>query len=284
MVGGSCLCGDIVYEIEGQFQYMAHCHCSMCRKIHGSAFATYVGAPTEGFRWVSGEDRMTKYPSSPGFERAFCSTCGSVVPSPDEKTQLSFVPAGNLEEDCVVRPEAHIFVASKAPWYTITDNLPQFDEYPPGMDMETVSLSDRSGKKEGAVSGSCLCGAVAFEYEGAPKFMMNCHCSRCRRVKGAAHASNVFVDPATFRWTKGENEVVSYKLPEAERFGNAFCRICGSSVPRHAAGAPAVNVPAGSLDDAPGVAPRAHIYIGSKASWFEPTDDVPCFEEMPPPP
>ena len=281
MVRGSCLCGDIVYEIEGEFQDMSHCHCSMCRKMHGTAFATYVGIPSEGLRWVSGEDRATRYESSPGFIRAFCSSCGSVVPSPSKGESVMYVAAGNLEGDCGVRPEVHIFAKSKASWYTITDALPQFDEYPPDDDSPTVPQAPRSAGRDGVVGGSCLCGGVAFEYEGKPKMMMNCHCTRCRRAKSAAHASNVFVDPANFRWLKGEDQVVSYKLPEAERFGHAFCRTCGSSVARLAPGAPVVNIPAGALDDDPGIRPGAHIYVASKAPWFELTDDLPRYDEMP---
>ena len=203
MVRGSCLCGGIVYEIEGELQDMVHCHCSMCRKIHGSAFATYVHAPTGGFRWVRGEDRITRYESSPGFVRAFCSTCGSVTPTPNQDKQAAFLPAGNLAQDCGVRPQAHIFADSKASWYRITDDLPRFDEYPSGYSQPTVEQAPRNAGREGVVGGSCLCGALAFEYEGEPKMMMNCHCSRCRLAKSAAHASNVFVEPASFRWVSG---------------------------------------------------------------------------------
>ena len=79
-----------------------------------------------------------------------------------------------------------------------------------------------------------------------------------------------------------EDEVLTYKLPEAERFGSAFCRTCGSPVARRASGAPVVNIPAGGLDDDPGARPGAHIYVASKAPWFELTDELPRFEETPP--
>ncbi len=281
MVRGSCLCGDVVYELEGEFQHMSHCHCSMCRKSHGTAFATYVASPARGLRWICGEDRIARYESSPGFGRAFCSTCGSGAPVPDPGGAMVFTPAGNLLEDCGVRPEAHIFVASKAVWYPITDELPRFAEYPPGSGLPSVGQVPRSAGRQGAVGGSCLCGAVAFEYEGEPKMMMNCHCSRCRRAKSAAHASNVFFAPQALRWVKGEDRIVSYALPGAQRFGNAFCGICGSPVARQSPGAPLVNVPAGALDDDPGIRARAHIYVASKAPWFEFTDGLPRHEEMP---
>ena len=77
MVKGSCLCGGVHYEIDGEVSLMANCHCSMCRKHHGAAFATYVGVDTADFRWVKGEDLVARYRSSPGLERGFCRTGGS---------------------------------------------------------------------------------------------------------------------------------------------------------------------------------------------------------------
>jgi hypothetical protein len=283
MIKGRCLCGDVEFEIDGPLGTMSHCHCSMCRKEHGSALATYVDAPAQGYRITKGEDKIHSYKSSAdrALHRSFCSTCGSVVPGkPEEGQDKVFVPAGLLEGDVDVKPAAHIFVASKAGWYEITDGLPQFDAYPPGYG-EAVETKRHTEPHEGAVEGSCLCGAVTFEYTGTPEFMMNCHCSRCRRTKGAAHASNVFVKSENFAWTKGEEHVVNYKLPEAKSFGHAFCDTCGSSLPRFSPGTGFMNIPAGALDDDPGIRPRGHIFVGSKASWFEPSDDLPKFEEMP---
>jgi len=132
MVKGSCLCGGAQYEIRGEIKLMAHCHCSMCRKHHGAAFATYVGVDTAEFRWVKGEDLLVHYQSSPGHTRAFCRICGSSLPDPDPGATNFYLPAGTLDDDPGARPAAHIFVGSKAPWFEITDQLPQFDEYPPG--------------------------------------------------------------------------------------------------------------------------------------------------------
>ncbi|MEJ2131192.1 MAG: GFA family protein, partial [Gammaproteobacteria bacterium] len=248
MVRGSCLCGDIAYAVDGPFEGMSHCHCSMCRKFHGSAFATYANVAGEHFRWLQGEDEIARYASSPGGERAFCARCGSAVPIVVGDGQAAFVPAGNLEEDPGVRPGAHIFVASKAPWYEITDRLERFDAYPPSIDAPGIEREARTAPTEGAVGGSCLCGEVAFEFEGEPLRMVNCHCSRCRKGRSAAHASNLFVDAAGFRWLSGEGHVKRYKLPEAERFTVAFCERCGSDVPRVTAGAARIGIPAGCLD------------------------------------
>jgi len=130
MLKGSCLCSGVSYEIDGEAGLMAHCYCSMCRKQHGTSFATYVGVKASDFRWVRGEELVASYQSSPGLKRGFCRTCGSNLPVPDPAEETFFIPAGTLDDDPGVRPAAHIFVASKAPWVEITDDLPQFDGYP----------------------------------------------------------------------------------------------------------------------------------------------------------
>ena len=81
MVKGSCFCGTVRYEVSGPFNSMMNCHCSMCRKHHGTAFATYVSAPIDSFRWVSGEDSILAYKSSEQGVRNSCKVCGSAVPS-----------------------------------------------------------------------------------------------------------------------------------------------------------------------------------------------------------
>jgi hypothetical protein len=139
MVKGSCLCGGVRYEIDGKIDPMAHCYCSMCRKQHGASFGTYVGVNASDFRWVQGEELLTRYQSSPGVQRGFCRTCGSGLPVPEPGAQQFFVPAGTLDDDPGARPAAHIFVGSKAPWVEIRDDLPQFDGYPPGFGPEGES-------------------------------------------------------------------------------------------------------------------------------------------------
>src|SRR5258705_10729774 len=74
---GSCLCGEVAYEIEGPFEHAHHCHCSYCRKFHGTPYATGALAPR---RWLRGERSIARYESSPGFHRWFCSRCGSPLP------------------------------------------------------------------------------------------------------------------------------------------------------------------------------------------------------------
>ena len=132
------------------------------------------------------------------------------------------------------------------------------------------------------IKGSCLCGAVAFEATD-PIELRNCHCSRCRKARGAAFAANMFVPTGSFRWIRGEDLVIVYRLPNAQRFGNSFCRICGSPMPRALPTRDVVLIPAGALDDDPKIRTSSHIYVGSKAPWHEITDDLPQRPEGPPP-
>ena len=125
---GSCLCGSVQYELDGPFEVMSHCHCSMCRKHHGAAFATFVTVPLTSFRWVAGEDALSTYQSSAYGKRTFCSKCGSVMPVVEADTGIAFCPAGNLDGELGIQPQSHRFVGSKASWHTITDTFPQHEE------------------------------------------------------------------------------------------------------------------------------------------------------------
>jgi hypothetical protein len=277
MVRGSCLCRGVAWEYAGDPIQMLHCHCSMCRKAHGSAFATWLSVPGDGFRWLRGQELVRQYESSPGFLRSFCSRCGSAVAVPGG--ERAFMPAGCLDDDPGMRPQAHIFVASMAPWHEIADALPRFDAFPTGSRGAVQFRTPEPPEREGAVRGSCLCGGVSFEIEGELSLMINCHCSRCRKARSAAHATNLFAPAAGFRWIRGEELIDAFKVPDSQRFTHGFCRVCGSSVPR--GGAEMVGVPAGTLDGDPGARERLHIFCGSKAPWYEIADDLPQHEEAP---
>ena len=133
--------------------------------------------------------------------------------------------------------------------------------------------------KPDRIEGSCLCGEVRYELSQTPVWSHNCHCTRCRKVRGAPFASNAFVSLEAFAWSKGSEHVRSYKLPEAERFTHVFCGLCGSSLPFENQARGVAVVPMGSLDTELSDAPRAHIFVGSKAPWFEITDSLPQHPE-----
>jgi hypothetical protein len=125
------------------------------------------------------------------------------------------------------------------------------------------------------MTGSCLCGVVRYELTENPVWAHNCHCSRCRKAGGAAFASNLLVAREGLRFSQGEDQLQSYRPPDAERFTHAFCRRCGSSLPWVNEGRGVAVVPMGSLDEDPGIAPRANIFVDSKAPWFTITDGLP---------
>lgn len=278
MIEASCLCGGVEWSVEEPLGSMSHCHCARCRKAHGSAFATYVGARTGGFALRAGV-AIGRYASSAGGERCFCTRCAAVVPG-EPAGKWIFVPAGNFHADPGVRPNAHIFAASKAPWHTIDDGLPCFDAWPPGTGgavLEDFGVREPPGPHP---RGSCLCGAVGYRLAGAPRRAVNCHCSRCRRARSAAFASILFAPVA---YTRGQEQLASYTLPGAPRFSYAFCTVCGSALPRADQGDGLVGVPMGTLDDDPGLRPQAHIFVASKAPWYTIHDALPQFGEFPPP-
>lgn len=279
-VRGSCLCGDVAWAAAAPFELMHHCHCSICRKLHGAAFETAVGAPVEGFRWLRGEGQIARFETSPGSARTFCDRCGSCLPGDPIDGQV-FMPVGCLDDDPGVRAVAHIFVASKAPWHEISDELAKFDAYPPGFG-EAREGPKPEQPRSGAAAGSCLCGAVAYELDGPLELMVNCHCSRCRKGRAAAYSTQLLAPASAFRWLHGEDRVRTYKIPDAERFENPFCDTCGSILPRVDTKRDRAIVPAGSLDGDPGARERLHIFVGSKARWHEISDALPQFEEMPP--
>lgn len=126
MIRGGCLCGSVRYEIRGAVGKLVHCHCSMCRKAHGAAFGSYLVLKARDFAITAGEGDIVAYDSSPGVQRTFCRRCGSTLQFRSAKRPESIeLAAGTLDDDPGVKPAYHIFVGSKAPWFDITDGLPQ---------------------------------------------------------------------------------------------------------------------------------------------------------------
>ncbi len=296
---GGCLCGAVRFRIDEPMQSVLNCHCTFCRKTHGSAFATYGRLPRSSFHWLQGEETLGHYLSSPDFTRYFCSSCGSVMPiaNPVSDSTFAFVPSGSLDDGGSAAPMLHIFTANKATWYSIPDALPQFEAWPGGVELAIaenlnreklkVEISDNITTQEFTTEtpkmthGSCLCNRVTFSFKGPPQTMRNCHCSRCRKSRSAAHASNLFVTAEQFLWESGENLISRYKLPATDRFGVNFCSQCGSLVPRPIEKFEIVNIPAGCLDDDPGMSPVMHIFTASKAPWFDIVDSLPRYDTYP---
>jgi len=103
---------------------------------------------------------------------------------------------------------------------------------------------------------------------------------RCRKARSAAHASNLVVPIDGFRFTRGEDQLGSYKVPEARFFPQVFCQSCGSRMPLVDTSRGFTVIAMGALDADPGVRPRNHIFVASKALWFEITDALPQIAEQ----
>ncbi|MGH0030678.1 MAG: GFA family protein [Myxococcota bacterium] len=133
MIAGSCLCGAVRYEATTRAGPMGACHCTMCRKAHGSAFSSVQPVARDGFRFTAGESELRAYESSPGKRRWFCGRCGSpIVSTRDADDATLLLRAGCVDDGLAEGPVAHGWVGSKAPWYEIADALPRFERGFPG--------------------------------------------------------------------------------------------------------------------------------------------------------
>jgi hypothetical protein len=128
--------------------------------------------------------------------------------------------------------------------------------------------------------GSCLCGAVRFEVEGNFRRFYLCHCGRCRKGTGSAHAANLFASGADLRWVTGKDRVTRFTLPST-RHSKCFCSTCGSALPYVASDGAWVVVPAGSLDSDVTLKPDAHIFGSRRASWDNDFREIPVMEGSP---
>ncbi|MFW5489091.1 MAG: GFA family protein [Desulfovibrio sp.] len=128
---GSCLCGKVTFEVEGEFENFYLCHCERCRKDTGSAHAANMFSSTAILRWLSGQDMVKTFNfNETGHIKSFCSQCGSALPNIQMEGKLLVVPAGSLDCDTPIGPDAHIFVSRKANWDKDLEKLPTFKELP----------------------------------------------------------------------------------------------------------------------------------------------------------
>lgn len=131
MHSGSCLCGTVKYEVRGEIGPAYYCHCSRCRKANGSAFAANAMVAAADFVVVQGQDAIRRFSTAEGVHREFCGHCGSpIVSRRDTRPEMVGLRLGLLDTLLEQGPGAHIFVASKAEWYPICDDLPRFEERP----------------------------------------------------------------------------------------------------------------------------------------------------------
>jgi hypothetical protein len=124
---GKCLCGTVNYEVDDEFRYSLNCHCSNCRRATGAAFKPFAGIERGKLRITGGADHLLIYGTVSAHD-AHCGKCGSLLYSLVREAKFVHLTLGTLVDSPSIRPSAHIFVGSKAPWYTITDALPQHEE------------------------------------------------------------------------------------------------------------------------------------------------------------
>ena len=127
---GKCLCGVIEFELDGDVPNLYQCHCSLCRKVTGSAANAALRIAADRFEWISGNDQIREFITESGFKSHFCSTCGSPVPNLTSNDRAYWIPVGLLEETGQLELVAHLYVESRASWDVIADAGEQFDEMP----------------------------------------------------------------------------------------------------------------------------------------------------------
>jgi hypothetical protein len=125
---GRCECGRVRYRVADAFRYAANCHCSNCRAGTGSAFKPFAGIERDKLRVVAGADGLLVW-GTPDANHTRCGRCGSLLFSVVREGAYVHVALGSLVDAPSIRPTEHIFVGSKAPWFEITDDLPQREQY-----------------------------------------------------------------------------------------------------------------------------------------------------------
>ncbi|MDB6046463.1 MAG: aldehyde-activating protein [Gammaproteobacteria bacterium] len=127
-LAGKCGCRTVHYAVADEFLYAANCHCSDCRRTTGSAFKPFAGIERDKLVVTEGGDNLMIFGDENAHD-AHCKACGSLLYSLVRDGAFVHVAMGTLVDDPTIRPTKHIFVGSKAPWFTITDDLPQYEEH-----------------------------------------------------------------------------------------------------------------------------------------------------------
>ncbi len=142
-------------------------------------------------------------------------------------------------------------------------------------------MDENIEKDQLEVQGACLCGSVRYAVSPPFKQFQYCHCSRCQKATGTAHAANAFLPIEQFRWIAGKDNLSHFSLPEAKYFGTSFCKTCGSNMPIIIEASAMALVPAGSLEGLSDIKPQQSIFWSSKADWYLSPSEMPASEELP---
>lgn len=132
MYQGSCLCGEVRFNITGEIQDIIHCHCSLCRKSSGTAYATNGFVAVSDLQFVSGAQNLGEFELRPGKKRHFCVRCASPIYSSNSQDPRRVrLRLGVLDSDITERPISHNFVTSKANWENLDEDLPRYERHEP---------------------------------------------------------------------------------------------------------------------------------------------------------
>ena len=130
---GSCLCGQVRYEVSQLDSPIRHCSCRTCRKAHAAAFNTSATVRQEHFRWLAGADMLTAYPSPPGKLRHFCSRCGTQIIARHPGSDTVILRVATLDEDPGQVPQGHIWMSHEVPWLGYGPDVPTCAEWAPSL-------------------------------------------------------------------------------------------------------------------------------------------------------
>ncbi len=126
------------------------------------------------------------------------------------------------------------------------------------------------------ITGECFCGDMHYELSEIPEHTTMCHCSRCRKAFSGASSAFAHIEPATFSWTSGEENLQAYIGKQG--WGLGFCKKCGSTL----CGiyeSQVIGITLGTLNGNPDIKIKEHIFVGSKACWDEIGGEVVQYEE-----
>lgn len=136
MYKGSCLCGQVQFTITGKISDIIHCHCSLCRKSSGTAFATNGFVQKSDLKFQQGEDLLKYYELRPGKKRHFCQTCASpIFSSNDQDLTRIRIRLGIIDSDVSEKPVSHNFITSKANWDDLDADIPRYQRHEPSRDI-----------------------------------------------------------------------------------------------------------------------------------------------------
>jgi hypothetical protein len=249
-IRGSCLCGQVVFEVTPPLRDAIACHCTQCRKSSGHFWAAAAVA-LDRFR-VLRDEGLAWYRSSPSAVRGFCRGCGATLFwQRDGAGQISFSP-GALEGPTGLRISEHIFIEDAG------------DYYAPG------GPPPLPGDAAPRIGASCLCGAVRFTLPRPAGGITACHCTQCRKLSGHYSASFDVDEGEVMVDSRGT--LAEYETPGGGRRG--FCTGCGSSLWFRAAD-DAFSVEAGAVDGPTGSTPTGHIFVADKGDYYTLDDGLP---------